>query len=171
MIRKTFPFKLTDGKDYDFSERNREDIDYFGYQEALRKYNLKLLQETVQNEDVLIPLLMSEMNKVYTDVQIGVYINSNPYEQLKLVYNSFKIINADVSLEQFEKLVKPGQVRELLKLINEIEREEPAFDEDVIKELKVSKKLLLEWKEDHPEIYTAVKRELKKKVVITSVKK
>jgi hypothetical protein len=171
MIRKTFPFKLKDGKEYVFSERNREDVDYFGYQEALREYNMKFIQKVIVDPDERIPMMMSEMNKSYSDIQIGVFINSNNEMKLKLIYNSFKIENADITFEQFKELVEETSSSELLKLINELERDEPAYDEDVCKELKIDKKKLLEWKKDHPEIYNAVKRELKKKAVITSLKK
>jgi hypothetical protein len=171
MNRKTFPYVLADGKEYLFSERNREDVDYFSYQEALREYNMKLIQRIVEDTDERIPMMMSEMNKTYSDLQIGVFINSNNEMKLKLIYNSFKIENPSVTFEQFKELVELSSATELLKLINELERDEPAYDEDVCKELKIDKKKLLEWKKDHPEIYNAVKRELKKKAVITSLKK
>jgi len=174
MDRKTAIYPLLDSKDYTFSERNREDINYTLLQNRYRAARIKEIKSII-NEPADIELrdglIFNEFSKVYDSGEVFRYIEDDPEMKLNLVYASFKIANQGVTLEQFRALVNDAIIQKLLKGINELEQEEPALDDEVVKELKIKRDLFISWKKDHPEIYWLIKRELKKKAAVKSVKK
>lgn len=174
MDRKTATYPLLDGKDYIFSERNREDINYTLMQNRYRAARIKEIKSIITDPadiELRDGLIFNEFSKAYDSNEVFRYIEDDPEMKLNLVYSSFKIKNQGVTIEDFRKLVNDSVIQKLLKAINELEQEDPALDDEVVKELKVDRKLFLSWKKDHPEIYWLIKRELKKKADRKSVKK
>jgi hypothetical protein len=158
MQRKTFSYELLDGKEYTFSERNREDVNFLHYQNLIRASRIKFISDNVQDDMDRFALLRLEMDKVYSDVEVGIYIMSNPEEVAKLVYASFKIANPGISFEDFKKLVDEKMIKELNELISELERPEEIFDEMITSELGVTQKKLAEWAKEQPALYKWLKK-------------
>jgi len=174
MDRKTAPYPLKDGKTYVFAERNREDINYTLLQNKYRAARIKEIKTIISDPadiELRDGLIFNEFSKAYVSDEVFRYIEDDPEMKLELVYASFKIKNPGIALDDFKKLVDDVIIQKLLKAINELEQEEPALDDEVIKELKIKKELFLSWKKDHPEIYWLIKKELKKKADRRSVKK
>ena len=174
MDRKTATYPLLNGKDYTFSERNREDINYTLLQNRYRAARIKEIKTIISDPadiELRDGLIFNEFSKAYVSDEVFRYIEDDPEMKLELVYASFKIKNPEITLADFKKLVDDAIIQKLLKAINELEQEEPALDDEVIKELKIKKELFLSWKKDHPEIYWLIKKELKKKADRRSVKK
>jgi hypothetical protein len=136
-MRKEFPYKLTDGKEYIFSERNKEDVDIYAIRERFRKHNFRFIQENVTNPDDRLSLLMHESHKDYqmphkdelTGVtlpgDLGYYMSFDPEEQKYSLYDSFKIKNPDVKFDEFVKILPEDDMKGMIKLLNEIEKVEP----------------------------------------------
>lgn len=164
MERRTAIFFLSDGKEYEFAERNREDINYTQLQNKFRASRIRQIQDVHKDDKEFCQyLIIQEWGRMYYEQEVWRFILDDPEEKIKLVFASFKICNPDVSIDDFRKLVTPKIIDDLLKGIGDLEQDEPALDEEVIKELKIKKEILLKWKEEHPEIYYAVKQNLKKK--------
>lgn len=174
MDRKTAPYPLKDNKTYIFSERNREDINYTLLQNRFREARIKEIKRIIADPEMIElrdGLIFNEFSKVYESSEVFKYIEDDAEMKLNLVYASFKIKNPGITIEQFGQLVDDAIIQKLLKAINELEQEEPALDDEVVRELKIKRELLLSWKKDHPEIYWLIKKELKKKAAVRSVKK
>lgn len=169
-MRKTFVYRLLDGKEYEFSERNREDLNYLVYQNQLRAERCRFIYDNIKDETDRLALLRLEMEKIYNDVEVGMFILGNYEEQLKLIYASFKVKN-NLSFDEFRKLVDEKMVRELGELIRDIERPEEIFDEVITNELGISQKKLSEWAKEQPRLYKFLKQagnlEIKKKETIS----
>jgi len=169
MERKTFSFKLLDGKEYKFAERNREDIDFGYFQNRLRSERFKFIQENVIDETDRLALLRLEVDKIYSDQEIGIFILSNLQEQLKLVYASFKVMQPEIPFDEFSKLVNQNLVNELTKLISDLEKPEEIFDDVITKELGITQSKLASWNKEQPALYKWLKKagniQLKKKEV------
>jgi len=167
MDRKTAIYPLLDGKDYTFSERNREDINYTQLQNKYRASRIKAIKETHSSKDeqeFAQYLIIQEWGRVYYDQEVWKFILDDPEERKRLVYASFKIANADVTFDDFKKLVDEKTVDALIKAVAELEQEDPALDDEVVKELKIKREMFIKWKDTHPEVYWAVKKSIKKKV-------
>ena len=121
MKRKTVDIKLSDGKLYVFSERNREDIDYSALAEELRRINLKIIQDSVTDKDQQLALMLTEMKRVYSPVEISFLLLNKLEHQLKMAYDSFKIANEKTSINRFEELTKGIDLPKVCLLINSIE--------------------------------------------------
>lgn len=121
MKRKTVDIKLSDGKLYVFSERNREDIDYSALAEELRRINLKIIQDSVTDKDQQLALMLTEMKRVYSPVEISFLLLNKLEHQLKMAYDSFKIANEKTSIKRFEELTKGIDLPKVCLLINSIE--------------------------------------------------
>jgi len=174
MDRKTAIYPLLDGKDYTFSERNREDVNYTSLQNKYREHRIKELKRLFPDPidlELRDSLIYNEFGKMYIKEEVFAFVEDDADSRLNLVYSSFKVKNPQISLEQFKLLVDDAMVVKLLKCIIELEQDDPALDDEVCRELKIKKNLLLEWKKEHPEIYWLVKIELKKKMAQRSVKK
>lgn len=167
MDRRTATFPLKDGKDYTFSERSREDINYTALQNKFRASRIKQIKEVhcdPAEKEFRDYLIMQEWSRIYYDQEVWKFVLDDPDEKLKLVYASFKITNPDITQDDFAKLVDGKIVDQLLKGIGELEQEDPALDDEVVKELKVKRDWFIKLKDSHPEIYWTIKKTLKKKV-------
>lgn len=166
MDRKTAIYPLLDGNTYTFSERNREDINYTLMQNKFRESRVKEIIRVISDPalvELRDGLIFNEFGKVYNSEEVFRYIEDDPEIKLNLAYASFKIKNPDKTIDQFKSLVNDEMISKLLKGINELEQEDPALDEEVCRELKIKKELLLSWKKNYPAVYWSVKKELKKK--------
>lgn len=164
MERRNFSFRLIDGKDYLFSERNIEDISIEGLQEKIRAKKTKFINQNVPDRDDRFGLLMNEMQTVYNQQQVNLFLSEDFQIQKELVYSSFKVKNPEISFSDFEKLVDAGTIRQLQKLINEIETIESVVSDSVLsKSLKVEKSIVEYWKKEFPEVYDHLRKTVKKK--------
>ena len=168
--RRTIPVTLK-GKEYTFSERNKDDMDFFSMQEKVRKKRFKFIQENVADPDTQTALLMTEINKIYSNSEIGIFISSDRDELKKICFDSFKIENPDVKFEQFLKLLDEGQEQTISKLIFELETEEHLTPKEIAKELNIDEAKLADWKRTQPELYGFILKRIKKKGKQSSVPK
>ena len=120
-MRSTIPIKLNDGKEYLFSERNREDADYYALQELLRKHNYTEIQDFIKDKDNQLTLLLVEQKREYSNKELSIFISSNQETQRKFCYDSFKLGNKDVDFTGFSALIDSEDVSRIFKLINELE--------------------------------------------------
>lgn len=165
MERKEFSYQLLDGKDYIFSERNVADISLDGLTNKLRKKQTKFIQENIIDKEDRFSLLMLEMQAVYSPAQISAFISDDIDIQKELIYSSFKIKNGSISFDEFQKLVDNRIIKELIKLVNELEKtDEPLPDNQIAKLLKVDVKLLDDWKKNYPQAYESIRNTVKKKM-------
>lgn len=172
MERKTAIFFLNDGKEYAFSERNREDINFTELQNKYRAFKVKQIYKLMSelgNEELRDALILEEWRKQYSPQEVMVFVNDDADERLKLAFASFRIANPEINIETFKTLIDESILSKILKGIDLIEQDDPALDTEVCKELKLDKKLFIKWKKDHPEVYYAIKKALKKKVDQKSV--
>jgi hypothetical protein len=109
-------------------------------------------------------LMIQEWGRVYYEQEVWKFVLDDPEERKRLVYSSFKIANPGISFDDFKKLVDERTIDVLIKGIAELEQEDPALDDDVVKELKIKRDWFVKLKDSHPEVYWAVKKSLKKKV-------
>lgn len=123
MHRKIINIKIGE-KEFTFSERNKEDVDFNALQDKLRAQKFKFIQENVKDAETQIALLSMEMKKVYSAQEIGVFFFSNREEKLKMIFDSFKIANPDVKFEDLKKIIPDADVDRITKIINELESEE-----------------------------------------------
>lgn len=158
MVRKTFTYTLLDGKEYVFSERNREDINFIYFQNQIRAERCKFIRENILDDTDRLALLRLEMDRIYTDIEVGYYIMSNLEELQKLIYSSFKIKNPQISFDDFKKLVDDKIIRELNELIIDLEKPEELFDDVVTGELGITQKKLSEWAKEQPKLYKWLKQ-------------
>lgn len=169
MDRRTFVFVLNDGKEYTFAERNREDINYTAMQNKFRKMRINNLydiySERTSPSDIEMrdALIFQESGRLYDEREVWIAVMDDYEERSKLAYASFKIINSEVDFDGFKKLIDSLLLNKLLKMIVEIEKEDPALDVDVCSELKITQKQLMNWKKEYPEVYWNIKSVLKKK--------
>ena len=167
MDRKTFEIELLDNKKYIFAERNREDVSFNHLQNKIRAIRTAFIEENIKIPDNQLPLLMQEMAKVYSITELNAYLETNVDELARgVVYPSFKINNAQIEFEKFQKLVDEPLTRKLKELIYELELIDVMSDPDVCKTLQIKKELLKSWKEDQPAVYMLIKKNVKKKPVV-----
>lgn len=172
MERRTAIFFLADGKEYTFSERNREDINYTELQNKYRASRIRFIQQVHKNNEALMEaLIFREWDRLYVNEEVWAYINDDLEEKARLVYASFKIANPAINFESFKKLVNDELISKLSKEISKLEQDDPALDSEVCKELKIENKKFIQWKAEHPEVYWAIKTALKKKVALKLAKK
>lgn len=171
MKRETFQYKLKDGKEYTFSERNKEDVDYSYLYGKIRAYHFKFLQENVTSEEIMLPLLMQEMNKVYSGYEISEYLAMHPEHYQETVYNSFKIANPEVSIDDFKKICDEGTAKLLLEMISKIEIKQELNESEIAEVLHCKKELIERWKTEQPELYRYLSHSLKKKESVSVPKK
>lgn len=118
--RREIEIKLADGKKYIFSERNKNDMDFAALQEKVRKAQVNFIQDNIKNGDNQLALLMAEMNKVYSDEQVNLFIYSCPDEIKNILFDSFKIKN-DLPIEKFKELIPDEKAREFSDLLLALE--------------------------------------------------
>ncbi len=167
MDRKTAIYPLLDGNTYTFSERNREDVNFTALQNkyrASRINQIKQVHNAKEESEFAQYLIIQEWGRVYYEQEVWKFVLDDPDERKKLVYASFKVANPDITYENFEKLVDAKLVDKLIKAIAELEQDDPALDDEVVKELKVNRQWFVKLKDLHPEVYWAIKSSLKKKV-------
>ena len=123
MNRKTVVIKLKDGNSYKFSERNREDVDYLRYQDKVRAHRINFIQDNIKNTDSQLALIMVEMNKIYSEQDVNMFIVSNKDEIKSLAFDSFKIYNPLISFEQFCELL-PDNLEGIIQIISKLEEDE-----------------------------------------------
>lgn len=158
MDRKSFVYKLADGHEYIFTERNREDINYIHFQNQVRAERFRFINDNTKDDTDRLALLRLEMDKIYSDVEVGLYLMSNPDELVKLVYASFKISNPQIPFESFKSLVNEKIIRELNELIADLEKPEELFDDVITAELGIPQKKLAEWAKQQPRLYRWLKQ-------------
>ncbi|RMD50973.1 hypothetical protein D6827_03105, partial [Candidatus Parcubacteria bacterium] len=112
------------GNKYLFAERNKEDSDYAAIIERLRKKNIRFIQENIPDKEQQLSLMLAEMRRVYSIEEITQYVSTDKYEWLVSAFNSFKINNPDIDLEEFGKLVDMPKLQEIGKILNELEAAE-----------------------------------------------
>jgi len=113
------------GKPYIFSERNKSDMDFAALQEAVRAQKFSFIQKNVNDADDRLALMMAEMQKIYNNFEIGIYISGNIYETYRQVYNSFKIKNPDITLETFKTICPEAELKTVVEIITNLESTEP----------------------------------------------
>lgn len=122
--QRTIQIKLNDGKDYTFSERYKIDNDFFAFQERLRKSKIKFIQENILDKDDRLALLVQQMNKIYSTAEVASYISSSKEEQYLSLYNSFKIKNKEIGIDEFKKLVPESELSNILQIVTALEAED-----------------------------------------------
>lgn len=140
MQRKTINILLNDGKEYLFSERNSEDNSYLTLQDGLRKKNLRLIQETVEDSGGRDMLMVSEMRRIYSPDEVSMYLASNIEELIKRTFDSFKLENPGVTFEVYKTLVNETNVRSISALLNELEAGEESLQKKKVKAPRSAKK-------------------------------
>lgn len=120
MERLKIKIKISGGE-FEFSERNKKDVDFTYLQQQCRNKQFEFLQANIKDQDVLIAMLMAEMEKVYTPVQINLLLLSDKKFQLKFIYDSFKIENGKTTIDEFAKLIDESEYEKVLQLIDELE--------------------------------------------------
>lgn len=151
MKRREINIELADGKEYTFSERNKEDSDFSALQDRIRKHKIKFIQENVTDPENQSVLMMQQINKFYDAQEVGSYLAGNKEEISRMCYDSFKIKN-DLSYDQFLKLVE-GKITTVYKLLNELEKEEPLTVEEAAKEIRIKPETIKKWKDEFPQLY------------------
>ena len=119
--RRTIPVKLLDGKEYLFSERNKEDSDFAALQDRLRKHNLKLIQDSVTDPEERLVLLAAEMRREYALETVITHIMSSTEHLLQIVFDSFKIANPGIGFNEFRNIYPDNDVKMMGELIIQLE--------------------------------------------------
>jgi hypothetical protein len=122
--RRNILIKLSDGKEYLFSERNKEDSDFQALQDCLRKHNIRIIQASVTDSEERLVLYMIEMKRQYTLEDTVLYISSSTAELKNVAYNSFKIENPDIPIEEFKKILPEDELNNILNIIYKLEDDE-----------------------------------------------
>jgi hypothetical protein len=164
---RSFLYELKDGKQYEFCERAKEDIDYSHLQGLVRKQKIKEVYEfiPVEDSDRRDMLIADHFNRIYNLVEISLFLSSSPEEIKKLVYHSFKIKNA-IPFEKFTELVDDSLAKKLLNLITDLEKNEEGLpDKDVCESLGIKKEQLVKINKTQPHVYQWLKTNVKKKTV------
>jgi len=164
MGRKTFPFTLSDNKEYLFSERNKKDMDYATLQTKARSAMIKFIKENITNEDKQDGYIYQELLRVYTDKELNAYVTLTIDDKIKALYDSFTVENNDVNLDGFKAILNLDEVDRMLNMLGGIEYKEIYTDDDVIDELKINVKTLRHWKNNQPGVYAFARQNLKKKL-------
>lgn len=165
MERKTINIKLDDGKEYIFSERNDEDNNYFALQRKTRRAKLRQIQEDVIDKDNQLAMLMREQERsAYSQNDLMEYLFSDVDEMYQMAYDSFKIENSNVTLDEFKKLCSEKKLRDIMKLINELEVKYEVSDAEICEIINIKLDKLNNWKEEQPNLYKFLKYGLKKKL-------
>ena len=164
---KTFLYELKDGKQYEFSERAREDISLYYIQALLRKDRTQQVYDIVKEETLRDGIILRLFEVTFSDRDVWQYIIGHIEEIEKLVYNSFKAKNSEINFETFKKLTDESSTRKLFNLILDLEKDDNGLtDEQVCAELKINKNILIDKiKKNQPHIYEYLKHNviLKKK--------
>ena len=127
MQRRKIQIKLGE-KEYTFSERNKEDVDFNALQDKVRAQKFKFIQENVRDVDNQVALLTLEMRQIYTPEELGQYVFGNKGEQLKMIYDSFKIENPNIKFEEFQQMISAEEINKIACLVNELESDVEATD-------------------------------------------
>lgn len=122
------------GKNYKFSERNLEDSSYAALLSKIRQHRFKFIQENVTDQEDRLAMLMAEMDKVYSNMDVGVYISGSIDEQYKIAYDSFKINNPAILFDEFVKLIPSGELKGIVELIYKLEREDSSEKKKKVKQ-------------------------------------
>jgi hypothetical protein len=142
-VRKSIPIKLSDGNSYEFSERNREDSDYFFIQEQLRKEYYRQLQDSIDDKEVLLSLLMMNQKREFSNHELALYSLSNKELRIKTCFDSFKVANPGIDLASFYLLINDQLILDIIKLILELEEVNSSELEDELNEYLLNSKLSL----------------------------
>lgn len=162
---RSFLYELKDGKQYEFCERAKEDIDYSHIQGLIRKEKIKEAYELIPKEDEGLrdAIIMQQFKTVYDMMEVSIYISSHPEEIKKLVYSSFKIKNS-LLYEEFNKRIDDALAKKLLNMITDIEKDDEGLpDDDVCKSLGINKNQLIKINKTQPHVYQWLKTNVKKK--------
>lgn len=119
--RRNIPVKLLDGKEYLFSERNKEDSDFEALQDKLRKHTLRLIQESVTNPEERLILLAHELRHEYSIESVITHLMSSTDALLSIAFDSFKIANPGIGFEEFKKIFPMDDLKVLSDLIFQLE--------------------------------------------------
>jgi hypothetical protein len=128
METKSIPIILADGKSYEFSERNHEDVQITKYFEAFKRKQLQIIQEVVNPENphaiqLQTNLSMRAMERIPDVQEVMLFVMSDDNYKLETAYNSFKIKNPGIDPEAFNKLIPPGKLEMIISLVAGMEKE------------------------------------------------
>jgi len=155
---KSFFYELLDGKQYEFSERLREDVSLYYVQALIRKDRTEQVYQIVKEEVLRDGIILKLFETVFSDVEVWQYILGHIEEIEKLVYHSFKLKNKEISFEEFRKKTDETLVRKLFRSIVDLEKNDQGLtDDQVCTELKINKNKLIEIKKAQPHIYDFLK--------------
>lgn len=158
METKSFFYELKDGKQYEFSERLREDVSLYYIQALIRKDRVEQVYQIVKEEVLRDGIILKLFEATFNDVEVWQYILGHIEEIEKLVYHSFKLKNQNINLEEFKKLTDESSVRKIFKMIVDLEKDDEGLtDDQVCGELKINKNKLIEIKKAQPHIYDFLK--------------
>ena len=119
--RRNIPVKLNDGKEYLFSERNKEDSDFAALQDRVRKHNMRLIQDSVTDPEERLTLLAAEMRREYSIQMVLTHIMSDTRELLRIAYDSFKIENKGIDFNDFKELFPIDHIELMGKMLDYLE--------------------------------------------------
>lgn len=123
-MKRTLEVTLSDGNKYTMSERTRRDSDYQFYQNALRRDNLRTIQDTIVSQDIQLSLLMAEMKRVYTADELRQFMHCSSEFQYECLLNAFSEHHPDMTVKQLEILVPREEVRFLLQKLALLEADD-----------------------------------------------
>lgn len=164
-MKRKFQYTLPNKEVFDFAERNREDSDFSRLQEGIKKNRFEFIQKNVTDPDNQLPLLLAEMNKIYSPVEMGAFINGNTEEKRRICFDSFKLLNPGVGRDEFNKKFSDADIASIYVLLLELERPDPISDDEIVAALGITFDQLNSWKEEQPALYKMMKDNVKKKAV------
>lgn len=118
--RRKMEIQLADGKQYVFSERNKEDHDFAALQDLVRTRRFAFLRKNVEDADQRLALELAEMKRFYGPQDVLSEVLNSPETMLAMAFDSFKLANKE-SFEQFKQLVKPEDIKPIYYSIIELE--------------------------------------------------
>jgi hypothetical protein len=131
MIKKReIELLLNDGKYYAFSERAKEDSDVSAMESYLRKYNIRIIQESVVDKEERLALIMSEMRRQYSRQEVTHFNTSNTFVLQYFLYNSFKIKNENIIFSEFVKMIPEDKLFEYVETIMKLETSTVVSEDD-----------------------------------------
>lgn len=133
-LRRSIKIKLKDGNEYSFSERNKEDVDYVKIQDRIRTKKAEWINATYNDEDQRNMLLIAITTMIFPPEVMSYYMMNDMSLLKEIAFDSFKIANKGITIEQFNNLIDSNQILEIHKIINELESESTA---DIESELNI----------------------------------
>lgn len=118
--KREVEIQLADGKLYRFSERRKSESDT-SYMHSYVKKNKMLLAGVIPDQSDRLAMYIYVMNQQLQQPEVVDFFTKNIDAQYDVLYNSFKLKNPDVTLEEFKALAPEGMIQELLNLVFALE--------------------------------------------------